>query len=146
MMSSLTDALLWYARRQVVGTDVGRLADHELLDRFVSNRDEEAFAALVARHGPLVLRVCRRVYWADDARGCRRGCGASPTPSSGPTPSCRSGSGSVARGQPPGELGDRDLLLGVAAEDFADDVRPVGSLARALPARASGHAKPPLRS
>jgi RNA polymerase sigma factor (sigma-70 family) len=33
----------------------------ELLDRFVCCRDEEAFAALVARHGSMVLGVCRRV-------------------------------------------------------------------------------------
>jgi RNA polymerase sigma factor (sigma-70 family) len=36
-------------------------SDRELLDDFSSRRDEAAFAALVARHGPMVLRVCRRV-------------------------------------------------------------------------------------
>src|SRR5262249_3358893 len=36
-------------------------ADAILLDRFVRRRDEEAFAALVRRHGPMVLCVCRRV-------------------------------------------------------------------------------------
>ncbi len=36
-------------------------ADAELLDRFVAARDEEAFAALVRRHGPAVLAVCRRL-------------------------------------------------------------------------------------
>ena len=35
--------------------------DSALLDRFVQARDEAAFAALVARDGPLVLSVCRRV-------------------------------------------------------------------------------------
>src|SRR6266849_1912200 len=35
--------------------------DRELLDAFVLRQDEAAFAALVARHGPMVLRVCRRV-------------------------------------------------------------------------------------
>jgi RNA polymerase sigma factor (sigma-70 family) len=36
------------------------LSDSQLLDRFASRRDEEAFAALMARHGPMVLGVCRR--------------------------------------------------------------------------------------
>src|SRR5438105_7256647 len=38
-----------------------RLTDRQLLDDFATRRDEAAFAALVARHGPMVLRVCRRV-------------------------------------------------------------------------------------
>jgi RNA polymerase sigma factor (sigma-70 family) len=41
------------------GTD--RLSDAELLGRFSSSRDETAFAALVRRHGPLVLQVCQRL-------------------------------------------------------------------------------------
>lgn len=45
------------------GTILG-LGDAQLLDRFASRRDEAAeiaFAALVERHGPMVLRVCREV-------------------------------------------------------------------------------------
>lgn len=37
------------------------LSDAELLQRFVQQRDEAAFAELVARHGAMVLRSCRRV-------------------------------------------------------------------------------------
>src|SRR5207248_1968751 len=36
-------------------------SDRELLERYARRRDEAAFAALVDRHGPLVLGVCRRV-------------------------------------------------------------------------------------
>src|SRR5262245_60788502 len=39
----------------------GDSTDRELLQRFVASRDEIAFAALVQRHGGMVLRVCRRV-------------------------------------------------------------------------------------
>jgi RNA polymerase sigma factor (sigma-70 family) len=37
------------------------LPDAELLARFVARREEAAFAALLQRHGPTVLGVCRRV-------------------------------------------------------------------------------------
>ena len=39
----------------------GGLSDRQLLARFVAARDETAFAALVRRHGPMVLGACRRV-------------------------------------------------------------------------------------
>jgi len=42
------------------GTLVG-ISEGLLLDRFVSNRDEAAFEAIVSRHGPMVLGVCRRL-------------------------------------------------------------------------------------
>ena len=45
--------------------------DGQLLDLFARHRDEEAFAAVVRRHGPMVLGVCRRLLRnpadADDA-------------------------------------------------------------------------------
>jgi RNA polymerase sigma factor (sigma-70 family) len=40
---------------------IGDLSDGDLLERFVATRDEAAFEVLVARHGPVVLHVCRAV-------------------------------------------------------------------------------------
>jgi Sigma-70 region 2 len=42
------------------GTVTG-VSDRELLERFVSRRDELAFTALVERHGPMVGQVCHAV-------------------------------------------------------------------------------------
>jgi RNA polymerase sigma factor (sigma-70 family) len=44
------------------------LTDAQLLERFAVGRDEPAFAALMVRHGPMVLGVCRRLlHDADQA-------------------------------------------------------------------------------
>jgi RNA polymerase sigma factor (sigma-70 family) len=46
-------------------------SDAELLDRFARLHDQDAFAALAARHGPMVLNACRRLlgdaHAAEDA-------------------------------------------------------------------------------
>jgi RNA polymerase sigma factor (sigma-70 family) len=57
--------------RAVCGNAAADQGDGQLLERFLGQRDEEAFAILVQRHGPMVLGVCRRilgnVHDADDA-------------------------------------------------------------------------------
>ena len=47
------------------GTLAG-LGDGQLLERFITRRDDVAFEELMARHGPVVLGICRR--WLDDPR------------------------------------------------------------------------------
>ena len=48
------------AWRRLFGRNAG-VEDAELLGRFAEHRDEDAFAALLRLHGPMVLGVCRRV-------------------------------------------------------------------------------------
>jgi RNA polymerase sigma factor (sigma-70 family) len=63
--------LLRHLRRLVARPADDPAGDGALLRRYVVRRDEDAFAALVERHGPMVLRVCRRVladgHAAEDA-------------------------------------------------------------------------------
>jgi RNA polymerase sigma factor (sigma-70 family) len=58
--------------RKAVGVRADERSDAELLYAFRTRRDEEAFAAIVARYGGLVLGACRRVlgdvHDAEDAR------------------------------------------------------------------------------
>jgi RNA polymerase sigma factor (sigma-70 family) len=55
----------------IAAADLDRAADRDLLDQFARYGDQQAFAALVRRHGPPVLGVCRRVlrdpHAAEDA-------------------------------------------------------------------------------
>src|SRR5438445_12028585 len=55
------DTLLRHIRKLAAGRGSPKRTDRQLLDDFSARRDEAAFTALVARHGPMVLRVCRRV-------------------------------------------------------------------------------------
>jgi RNA polymerase sigma factor (sigma-70 family) len=58
-------------RRALAPPDGGGLSDAQLLERFLRSREEEAFAALVRRHGPMVLGVCRRLLrHQQDAEDC----------------------------------------------------------------------------
>jgi RNA polymerase sigma factor (sigma-70 family) len=53
-------SLLRFIRRLAVRCDADA-TDRQLLERFAAERDQIAFTTLVARHGPMVLGVCRRV-------------------------------------------------------------------------------------
>src|SRR5213596_1112929 len=46
--------------RRLTLHDAG-IGDGRLLERFTLHKDEAAFEALVRRHGPMVLGVCRRI-------------------------------------------------------------------------------------
>lgn len=64
MANERTDAVLRQVQRLFSQGTVGGLDDGQLLERFISGGDggaEGAFEALVSRHGPMVLRVCRDV-------------------------------------------------------------------------------------
>lgn len=54
-----------------LATPLAAMTDAELLSRYVRDGDEDAFAHLLRRHGPMVLGVCRRALGptpdADDA-------------------------------------------------------------------------------
>src|SRR5262245_13414732 len=52
--------LLWHLRRRAGGA-ASESSDGQLLERFALQHDEGAFAALMGRHGPMVLGVCQRV-------------------------------------------------------------------------------------
>lgn len=60
MSKGQLDGVVAYIRR-LMGAPRGDHTDGELLDRFATRHDQDAFAALVSRHGPMVLGVCRRV-------------------------------------------------------------------------------------
>jgi RNA polymerase sigma factor (sigma-70 family) len=61
----MTAAVRLFLSRLSAAPTPADASDAELLHRFVERRDEAAFAALVGRHGPLVLGVSRRLLWDD---------------------------------------------------------------------------------
>jgi RNA polymerase sigma factor (sigma-70 family) len=60
MANSLLHGVLRQLRRAARPPD-SALSDGQLLDCFLRGRDEAAFEALLRRHGPMVLGVCRRI-------------------------------------------------------------------------------------
>jgi RNA polymerase sigma factor (sigma-70 family) len=67
-MTTCIGGVVRQLHRAALLRDGGGLTDGQLLERFLRQHDEDAFAALVKRHGPMVLGVCRRILGdADDA-------------------------------------------------------------------------------
>jgi RNA polymerase sigma factor (sigma-70 family) len=56
-----TTTVMRQLRRSLLRREADGMTDGQLLDYFLALRDDVAFEALVRRHGPMVLGVCRRV-------------------------------------------------------------------------------------
>jgi RNA polymerase sigma factor (sigma-70 family) len=57
MLGNAVSPLLQHVRRLAAAA----ASDEQLLADFIARRSNEAFAALLGRHGPMVLNVCRRI-------------------------------------------------------------------------------------
>jgi RNA polymerase sigma factor (sigma-70 family) len=60
MADSLLEMLLRHLTGWAEGAALAECSDGQLLERFVTHREEAAFAGLLHRHGPMVLSICRR--------------------------------------------------------------------------------------
>src|SRR5947207_8157515 len=71
MATSPVDTLLPQLRELLVARRISQMPDRQLLEAFALRGEEAAFAVLVERHGPMVLRICQRVlhdhHAAEDA-------------------------------------------------------------------------------
>src|SRR5437773_1558577 len=61
MTSGPLTTFLRRLRRLTARQGIDHLTDHQLLQRFTTQHEEAAFAALMHRHGPVVLGVGRRI-------------------------------------------------------------------------------------
>lgn len=61
MSNAQAGVVLQHLQRLAGRQSAAQPPDAQLLERFTTRRDEAAFAALVRRHGPMVLNVCRSV-------------------------------------------------------------------------------------
>jgi RNA polymerase sigma factor (sigma-70 family) len=66
-MSDRSHATLRFLRELATAPHVESASDAELVGNFAATGDEPAFAALLRRHGPMVLGVCRRALRDDHA-------------------------------------------------------------------------------
>jgi RNA polymerase sigma factor (sigma-70 family) len=60
MASAGISNVIWRIGQAALRAEGTNYTDGELLDRYRTDRDEAAFAALIRRHGPMVYGVCRR--------------------------------------------------------------------------------------
>jgi RNA polymerase sigma factor (sigma-70 family) len=65
MQQPQSAALLRFVRNLKHLDETRTVSDRELLRRFLGERDQAAFHALVRRHGPMVFRVCLRVLQSE---------------------------------------------------------------------------------
>src|SRR6516225_4367727 len=61
MTTGYAGSVLHSLRRLFSAGTLSGCAERQLLQRFLVERDEAAFEAILARHGPMVVGVCRRV-------------------------------------------------------------------------------------
>src|SRR5262245_21313152 len=61
MTADLLDGLVRRLRGAALVQDDAGATDGQLLERFLTRRDEAAFEALLRRHAPMVLGLCRRL-------------------------------------------------------------------------------------
>jgi RNA polymerase sigma factor (sigma-70 family) len=55
------DDTVKHLRKWAAARDADQLADQELVQRYVTSKDQAAFSCLVKRHGPMVLGICRKM-------------------------------------------------------------------------------------
>ncbi len=60
-MAGRSETVLGHLQQMLAAHRADDQPDGQLLERFVTQQEEQAFTTLVQRHGPLVLRVCRRL-------------------------------------------------------------------------------------
>jgi RNA polymerase sigma factor (sigma-70 family) len=61
MATATLGVFLQQLKQSMAAETLASLGDGELVERFLTGRDETAFQAILHRHGAMVFRVCRRV-------------------------------------------------------------------------------------
>jgi RNA polymerase sigma factor (sigma-70 family) len=61
MATAKDNSLIRHLRRAALLHEAGDMTDGQLLERFLTMREEAAFEVLLRRHGPMVQGVCRRI-------------------------------------------------------------------------------------